>query len=295
MKRFRTGFSLMEIVISLGVMSILVGTAAPLANNVNRTLEIQSSISEMKNIETALVTYFRDTGTFPVEAQGLTALQQIPNPNPAVWNGPYLSGALTSITTDSWSAPYQYATFQNCPQDCSPAGCKIAPNNCTALTTVSAGLYDLRVTQTAKLFSPGRNTADETSLVACATTAPCGDDLFLNISSVNTARGIQTDTLERLGSIMEVVQQVRMTNPNLFTELDAKRAGGNCTISNLAINEVNVQSGGALGFFHGQDQWGNWFQWSEGARQFYSVGPDRTDNTCGDDGGISVSDIAGSF
>lgn len=315
MMRKKHGFSLMEIMISIGVLSVLVGTAVPLASNMEAVIKIRATDSEMKNLQVSLLSYFRDTGTFPIAAQGLTALQIEPSaaagtpgpPYPEAWNGPYISGSVESITADSWVMAYQYSTFQGCPQDCTPDSCTSVNNNCVALTNPlvprGGALYNLSFTQTAKLHSYGTNRVDDSNTVACATTAPCGDDLFINMTSVNDARELQSDTLARIEKVMGVAHETRLIRASLYDELADNLANRNeaITCNTVAINTLtaeinylNSASNNQLNFFHAQDQWGNPLLWHDQTRQFYSVGPNRIDDTCGS-ATIQAGDIAGSF
>ncbi|MBI3210443.1 MAG: type II secretion system major pseudopilin GspG [Candidatus Solibacter usitatus] len=52
----------------------------------------------------ALEAYNKDTGTYPLTAQGLEALRKAPH-GVAGWNGPYLP---QDIHNDPWGRPYYY-------------------------------------------------------------------------------------------------------------------------------------------------------------------------------------------
>jgi general secretion pathway protein G len=55
------------------------------------------------NFSTALDAFASDTGRYPSEAEGLTALASRPNGLPE-WDGPYLE----QIKSDPWGRPYTY-------------------------------------------------------------------------------------------------------------------------------------------------------------------------------------------
>lgn len=102
----RGGYTLFEIMLVLGIISILVGSAIYLlVGNVDAARE-QRVDADIQAISTQLRTYELQNFTFPTTAQGLEALVKKPGsePVPRRWRQ-----LLESVPLDPWGTPYQYA------------------------------------------------------------------------------------------------------------------------------------------------------------------------------------------
>lgn len=100
------GYTLFEIMLVLGIISILVGSAIYLlVGNVDAARE-QRVDADVQAISTQLRTYELQNFTFPTTAQGLEALVSKPSsePVPRRWRQ-----LLESVPLDPWGTPYQYA------------------------------------------------------------------------------------------------------------------------------------------------------------------------------------------
>jgi general secretion pathway protein G len=73
---------------------------SPRAVQANRGM----TISDIKNIKTALAVFEVDVGRFPTTAEGLAALLKCPKGLGATWQGPYLE----KMPTDRWGHDYVY-------------------------------------------------------------------------------------------------------------------------------------------------------------------------------------------
>lgn len=85
----------------IGLLAALVGP-----NLYKRLKPAKQSVAraQLKNFQTALDTFYVDTGRFPTSQEGLVILSVNPG-NMKNWNGPYLKEALPS---DPWNNPYHY-------------------------------------------------------------------------------------------------------------------------------------------------------------------------------------------
>lgn len=104
------GFTLLEIVIALAVLSIMVGAVMPVASMAFQSKAKRTTREELTELADAAVEYFRDLNVLP---SGVADL--INDPGLAEWNGPYLMTAyddplsgLTDSYVDAWSRPYQF-------------------------------------------------------------------------------------------------------------------------------------------------------------------------------------------
>lgn len=106
MRHRRAGYTLFEIMLVLGIISILVGSAIYLlVGNVDEARE-QRVEADIQAISTQLRTYEMQNLTFPSTAQGLEALVSRPSgePQPRRWRQ-----LLEEVPLDPWGTPYQYA------------------------------------------------------------------------------------------------------------------------------------------------------------------------------------------
>ncbi|MCX7713509.1 MAG: type II secretion system major pseudopilin GspG [Chthoniobacterales bacterium] len=103
---FQKGYTLFEIMLVLGIIAVLVGSAIYLlVGNVDIAKE-QRVESDIQAIATQLKTYEMLNFTYPTTAQGLKALVEKPTiePIPRRWRK-----LMDSVPLDPWGTPYQYA------------------------------------------------------------------------------------------------------------------------------------------------------------------------------------------
>jgi general secretion pathway protein G len=100
------GFTLLEIIVVIGILSIL---ATLVITNLTKSLEnSRISVSKLfvsESMKTALTTYKIQMGDYPSTEEGLNALVAAPASKADRWQGPYIDG---KMPLDPWGHPYQY-------------------------------------------------------------------------------------------------------------------------------------------------------------------------------------------
>ncbi len=104
----RQGFTLLEIMIVLLILSVIAGLVVP--NVLSRPDEARVTVAQadIRAVSNALELYKLDNFRYPSTEQGLAALVKKPagNPEPKNWSP---GGYLKSVPNDPWGSPYQYA------------------------------------------------------------------------------------------------------------------------------------------------------------------------------------------
>src|SRR5258708_7672973 len=93
MMRFKTGFTLVEIMLVVIIIGALAAMIIPRLAGRGEQAKVKVAKSDIDaNLATALKLYELDNGSYPTSAQGLEALVNRPstNPLPPSWNGPYI-------------------------------------------------------------------------------------------------------------------------------------------------------------------------------------------------------------
>jgi general secretion pathway protein G len=102
------GFTLLEILLALGILAMLVALAV---TNIGKTLgNAQDSVAKTfvrESMKTPLTAYRLSVGDYPSTEQGLQALATAPENTPG-WRGPYIDSPGGKIPLDPWGEPYQY-------------------------------------------------------------------------------------------------------------------------------------------------------------------------------------------
>lgn len=105
------GFTLLEVVVVLGILAVLAGAVAPYAVKQIDAARLDATEKEMESIQQAILTYYKDCGRLPSEQSGLLALVQNADAAPG-WRGPYAQGKgalAATIRADAWGSSYAYA------------------------------------------------------------------------------------------------------------------------------------------------------------------------------------------
>lgn len=104
--RRASGFTLIELVLVLTIISVLVGTAIYLLRGTDEVASEMRVESDVKMITTQLKLYEARNFQPPTTEQGLMALVSRPDkePVPERW-----TQLLEEVPKDSWNRPYQYA------------------------------------------------------------------------------------------------------------------------------------------------------------------------------------------
>lgn len=105
----RPGFTLIEILVVIAVISLLAALVAPNVFRHVGTAKDASAKTQIEMLGAALDAYRLDNGRYPTTAQGLEALWEEPTaePRPSNWRGPYLR---KEVPADPWGNPYLYVS-----------------------------------------------------------------------------------------------------------------------------------------------------------------------------------------
>jgi len=112
--RGQAAFTLIEVIVVIGVISILAGSMAPMISQRLDAAREEASRTEMENLRKALLAYARDTGGFPAEKktdpESLALLEAPEKAAPPGWRGPYIIGSYENqdYTRDAWNKAYRY-------------------------------------------------------------------------------------------------------------------------------------------------------------------------------------------
>ena len=99
------GYSLIELLVVLTIISLLVGLTGPRVLNYLGDSRVKTARVQIESLGSALDLFYLDAGRYPTAAEGLNALTQRPT-GVETWNGPYLKGG--QVPRDPWGNPYQY-------------------------------------------------------------------------------------------------------------------------------------------------------------------------------------------
>jgi general secretion pathway protein G len=99
------GFTLLELLVVLGIIVLLATLVAPQVLRYLGTARSDASRAQISSISTALELYSLDVGSFPPQQAGLAALLQ-PPAGQTRWKGPYMKKADGLV--DPWGRAYQY-------------------------------------------------------------------------------------------------------------------------------------------------------------------------------------------
>jgi general secretion pathway protein G len=103
--RHRSGFTLLEMVIVLGIIAMILGGAIFAMKGIGETAKISQAEADFKTIDTSLMSYKLLAGVFPTTQQGLRALVEKPSstPVPRRWNQ-----ISKKVPLDPWKNEYDY-------------------------------------------------------------------------------------------------------------------------------------------------------------------------------------------
>lgn len=104
------GFSLIELLVSLGIIAMLAGFVGPQVIGYFSRAKAQTATAQIAGVRAALDLFQLDMGRYPTLNEGLTALVANPAGDP-FWRGPYLQDGV--LPTDPWGAPYRYEFSTN--------------------------------------------------------------------------------------------------------------------------------------------------------------------------------------
>ncbi len=104
------GFTLLEVVLVIAVLAVLAGIMAPYTAGQINAAKRDATARELETIASGLSSHYRDCGSLPTTASGLTALVRNIE-GLANWRGPYVGGGgdiEAGIVADAWGELYTY-------------------------------------------------------------------------------------------------------------------------------------------------------------------------------------------
>ena len=101
----QAGFTLVELLVVMAILVLLASLVAPRVIGYLGSSRAKTSKVQIENLTTSLELFKLDTGRFPSNSDGLSALMKKPV-NMRGWNGPYLKG--NQLPVDPWGNPYHY-------------------------------------------------------------------------------------------------------------------------------------------------------------------------------------------
>ena len=102
-RRRRTGFSLIELLLVLVILAVLAAVVVPKFTNRTEQARITAAKTDISMLDTALDAYEIDNGRFPSSDEGLSAL--VSAGSAKNWKGPYIK---KGVPTDPWGNAYVY-------------------------------------------------------------------------------------------------------------------------------------------------------------------------------------------
>jgi general secretion pathway protein G len=101
----RSGFTLLEMVIVLGIIAMILGGAVFAIKGIGNAAKLKQVSADFSAYDTALRMYKLNAGSYPTTQQGLGALKDRPTsaPLPKMW-----SQVMDRLPEDPWGNPYGY-------------------------------------------------------------------------------------------------------------------------------------------------------------------------------------------
>lgn len=101
--RLHGGFTLLEMVIVLGIIGVLLGGAISLISRIPEAAKVQRVDADFKSIGSALRAYKINSGNYPGSSQGLEVLVTPPEKGKSKW-----VQLMDKLPTDPWGNAYTY-------------------------------------------------------------------------------------------------------------------------------------------------------------------------------------------
>jgi general secretion pathway protein G len=105
--RKQTGFTLLELLVVLGIIAMLAGLVGPQVMKHMGESKVKAAKVQIEDLAQTLDMYKLDVGSYPTSDQGLNALIESPD-GAQRWNGPYLRKS--KIPLDPWQQEYHYTS-----------------------------------------------------------------------------------------------------------------------------------------------------------------------------------------
>ncbi len=108
-RRLRKGFTLLEILITIAIMALLVGTIVTKFDTLfGQSQEKIAKAFVNSSLEIPMETYRGHMGDYPSTEQGIKALIKAPEDKADQWKGPYIKAPGGKAPSDPWGEPYEY-------------------------------------------------------------------------------------------------------------------------------------------------------------------------------------------
>lgn len=105
--RKQSGFTLLELLVVLGIISMLAGLVGPRVMKHMGEAKTKTAKVQISELSQALEMYKLELDRYPTTEQGLEALVTAPA-NAKRWNGPYLSKS--KVPLDPWQQEFHYVS-----------------------------------------------------------------------------------------------------------------------------------------------------------------------------------------
>jgi general secretion pathway protein G len=105
--RRQTGFTLLELLVVLGIIAMLAGLVGPQVMKHMGESKIKAAKVQIEDLAQTMDMYKLDVGSYPTSEQGLNALIESPD-GAQRWNGPYLRKS--KVPLDPWQQEYKYTS-----------------------------------------------------------------------------------------------------------------------------------------------------------------------------------------
>jgi general secretion pathway protein G len=99
------GFTLLELMVVMLILALISGIAAPRVVKYLNQAKLQTATIQVDALGAAVESFYLDTGRYPTDDEGLTALVEAPT-GLVTWNGPYVRKRDSLL--DPWGKPYIY-------------------------------------------------------------------------------------------------------------------------------------------------------------------------------------------
>jgi general secretion pathway protein G len=103
----QTGFTLLELLVVLGIIAMLAGIVGPQVMKHMGESKTKAARVQIEDLAATLDMYKLDLGTYPTTEEGLKTLIESPD-GAKRWNGPYLRKS--RIPLDPWQNEYHYVS-----------------------------------------------------------------------------------------------------------------------------------------------------------------------------------------
>ncbi len=103
-KQSRGGFTLVEILLVLVILTTLAAIVVPKFSNRSKQAKETATLTQISTFEVALDAFEIDNGYYPDSSSGLEDLMEKPS-EADNWQGPYMK---REVVSDPWGEPYYY-------------------------------------------------------------------------------------------------------------------------------------------------------------------------------------------